>query len=103
MTDYIGIRLWLEGEDAPLEFNQVTAVSQGNGHFEVDIYDGGTFTRRLDQVKMYEAFPVEAPDEVCVNEERTVLVNLFADGSMSVALRDEPGDIWGPPISVHRE
>lgn len=38
-----------------------------------------------------------------VNPERTVLVSRHPDGSLSVALREDPDAIWGPPITVHRE
>jgi hypothetical protein len=38
-----------------------------------------------------------------VNEERTVLVSIWATGEVTVALRDEAGHIWGPPITVKEE
>lgn len=40
---------------------------------------------------------------VWVNEERTVLVMRYGDGRMTVALRDHPDAIWGPPITVRPE
>ena len=42
-------------------------------------------------------------DRIFVNLERTVLVTIWANGTVQVALRDEPGDIWGPPIEVVEE
>jgi hypothetical protein len=33
-----------------------------------------------------------------VNKARTVLVSEMDDGNLTVALRDEEGDIWGPPV-----
>jgi hypothetical protein len=33
-----------------------------------------------------------------VNKARTVLVSEMDDGNLTVALRDEEGAIWGPPI-----
>jgi DNA-binding XRE family transcriptional regulator len=33
-----------------------------------------------------------------VNKARTVLVSEHEDGNVTVALRDEEGAIWGPPI-----
>jgi hypothetical protein len=33
-----------------------------------------------------------------VNKARTVLVSEMDDGNLTVALRDEEGEIWGPPI-----
>lgn len=33
-----------------------------------------------------------------VNEERTVLVRQFSEQGVEVALRDEPGHTWGPPM-----
>jgi hypothetical protein len=33
-----------------------------------------------------------------VNKARTVLVSEMDDGNLTVALRNEEGDIWGPPI-----
>lgn len=38
-----------------------------------------------------------------VNAERTVLVRRNEDGTMTVATRDDPGDVWSPPIAVERE
>jgi hypothetical protein len=35
--------------------------------------------------------------------ERTVLVRCYENGVMEVALRDEPGGVWGPPIRVEVE
>jgi hypothetical protein len=38
-----------------------------------------------------------------VNEDRTVLVREYEDGTMEVATRPEAGAIWGPPIKVKLE
>lgn len=44
-----------------------------------------------------------------VNPERTVMVNIWAGGrtsyvqSLTVALRDSPDEIWGPPIVLRQE
>lgn len=38
-----------------------------------------------------------------VNEARTVLVTQNADGSVAVALRDNPSATWGPPIQCETE
>jgi hypothetical protein len=41
--------------------------------------------------------------DLWVNEARTVLVRLWGNGEMEVALRDDPSHIWGPPIRVAPE
>jgi hypothetical protein len=41
--------------------------------------------------------------QLWVNDERTVLVRLWASGELEVALRQEPDAIWGPPITVKPE
>jgi hypothetical protein len=33
-----------------------------------------------------------------VNKARTVLVSEFDDGNVTVALRENPAQTWGPPI-----
>lgn len=38
-----------------------------------------------------------------VNEERTVLVRVWADGKVEVALRETPDHTWGPPIHLLEE
>lgn len=40
---------------------------------------------------------------VWVNESRTVVVWLHADGTMEVATREHRADIWGAPVKVERE
>jgi hypothetical protein len=40
---------------------------------------------------------------IWVNEARTILLTQHPNGSFSVALRDEPDAIWGPPIDVQPE
>lgn len=42
-------------------------------------------------------------DRLFVNLERTVLVRIWANGTVEVATREEPGDIWGPPVYVEEE
>jgi hypothetical protein len=38
-----------------------------------------------------------------VDEESTVLVRFWKDGTVEVALRKERGDTWGPPKIVREE
>ncbi len=38
-----------------------------------------------------------------VNGKRTVLVRLWPDGRVDVALRGDPGATWGPPIWLEEE
>lgn len=38
-----------------------------------------------------------------INEDRTVLVREYDDGTMEVATRPEVDAIWGPPIVVRDE
>ena len=38
-----------------------------------------------------------------VNDQRTVLVHMWPDGHVDVALRDDPSRIWGPPIDLTEE
>jgi hypothetical protein len=39
-----------------------------------------------------------------VNEERTVLVELWLDTeTLTVARRDHPSDTWGPPVTLNEE
>jgi hypothetical protein len=38
-----------------------------------------------------------------VNEERTVLVRLWPNGRVEVALRPSPEATWGPPVQVTEE
>jgi hypothetical protein len=43
-----------------------------------------------------------------VNEERTVLVRIWKDGSVEVAIREDPSHTWGPytwgpPVIVKEE
>jgi len=35
-----------------------------------------------------------------VNDQRTVLVRMWPDGRVEVALRDDPTHVWGPPIRL---
>jgi hypothetical protein len=38
-----------------------------------------------------------------VNKERTVLVSWYPDNTMTVATREHPDAIWGPPVEVEME
>jgi hypothetical protein len=38
-----------------------------------------------------------------VNDQRTVLVRIWEGGVVEVAVRDRPGDIWGPAVVLHEE
>ena len=40
---------------------------------------------------------------VYVNEERTVLVQDWGGGVVTVATRDTPEAIWGPPVKLTEE
>lgn len=42
-------------------------------------------------------------DRLWVNEERTVLVRLWASGKVEVARRDHPSHTWGPPVYLEEE
>lgn len=38
-----------------------------------------------------------------VNDARTVLVRIWSNGTIEVALRDHPSHTWGPPITLMEE
>ena len=38
-----------------------------------------------------------------VNDERNVLVDLWPDGTVTVATRTRPDEIWGPPVYLKEE
>lgn len=38
-----------------------------------------------------------------VNDDRTVLVRIWQDGTTEVATRPNPDAIWGPPVAVQPE
>jgi hypothetical protein len=38
-----------------------------------------------------------------VNDQATVLVRLWPDGQLEVALRDDSSHTWGPPIRLTEE
>ena len=42
-------------------------------------------------------------NRVWVNEARTVLVEMWPDGTVTVATRENPSDTWGPPVTVKEE
>ena len=41
--------------------------------------------------------------QLWVNEERTVLLRVWGNGEVEIALRDSPNNIWGPPIRMLEE
>lgn len=45
----------------------------------------------------------ELTHDLYVNEERTVLVRVWSDGRLEVALREMPNHSWGPPIWLTEE
>lgn len=42
-------------------------------------------------------------DRIFVNKERTVLVSVWQNGTMTVATREHPSHTWGPPVTVTEE
>ena len=38
-----------------------------------------------------------------VNEARTVLVRMWENGTVEVAVRDTPAHTWGPPVLLEEE
>ena len=44
-----------------------------------------------------------AKDRIWVNEERTVMVRLWSEGTVEVARRDTPAHTWGPPVYLKEE
>lgn len=46
---------------------------------------------------------VLAKDRIWVNEERTVMVRLWSEGTVEVARRDTPAHTWGPPVYLKEE
>jgi len=38
-----------------------------------------------------------------VNEQRTVMVHLWPNGTVEVATRDHPSHTWGPPTMLAEE
>jgi hypothetical protein len=37
---------------------------------------------------------------IYVDAERTILLTLYANGRLTVATRDDPDELWGPPIEL---
>lgn len=35
-----------------------------------------------------------------LNEERTMIARLWPSGVMEVATREDPSDMWGPPVKL---
>jgi hypothetical protein len=42
-------------------------------------------------------------DRIWVNEERTILVTQWDNGTIQVATRDHPSHTWGPPTTLTEE
>jgi hypothetical protein len=40
---------------------------------------------------------------IYVNEERTVFVRVWDDGTLEVSRRDAPDHLWGPPVYLEEE
>ena len=38
-----------------------------------------------------------------VNDTRTVMIELWEDGTCTVATREKPSHTWGPPITMREE
>jgi hypothetical protein len=59
------------------------------------------------QVRDAHIVPRTSPvhtDAIYVNEERTVLVSIWANGNLvTVATRDHPSHTWGPPVYLQEE
>ena len=47
--------------------------------------------------------PAPSRDRIWVNEGRTVMVRLWANGTMEICTRVSPDAIWPPPIYVLEE
>ena len=44
-----------------------------------------------------------ASDRLFVNEERTRLIRIWANGTVELALRESPDHTWGPPVYLTEE
>jgi hypothetical protein len=42
-------------------------------------------------------------DRIWVNEARTILVTMWANGKVEVATRETPAHTWGPPVTCEEE
>ena len=62
-------------------------------------------TRQRDDYKepVIEVVPVSDRDRIWVNEGRTVMVRLWANGTMEISTRVSPDALWPPPIYVLEE
>lgn len=38
-----------------------------------------------------------------VNAKRTIYVRFWKTGKVEVAMRDDPGHIWGPPVPLRED
>ena len=38
-----------------------------------------------------------------VNAQRTVMIEMWENGEVTVATREHPSDTWGPPITMREE
>jgi hypothetical protein len=48
-------------------------------------------------------YPTTPEYRLLVNDERTVLVTVWPSGETTVATREDPGAVWGPPVVVKEE
>jgi len=98
-----GSHLWLLLLGDPCLQARVTAIQE----FEVSVSDDQRNLSALPidgrEAPLHARPDEEARDRLWVNDEGTVLVRLWASGTVEVATRDEPGDIWGPPVYLKEE
>lgn len=45
----------------------------------------------------------EAPYRLWVSTDRCILVRMYPSNVVEIALRDDPSDIWGPPLRLAEE
>ena len=38
-----------------------------------------------------------------VNDQRTVMIEMWDNGTVTVATRDHPSHTWGPPVTLNEE
>jgi hypothetical protein len=57
--------------------------------------------RRTDaRIRGISTEPSPSGHRLYVNDARTILVTFWDSGEMTVAMREDPGAIWGPPIDL---
>lgn len=59
--------------------------------------------RQRDDMDRAEPPPATGRDRLFVNDERTVLVRLWASGVMEIAVRETTAHTWGPPRFLKEE